>query len=70
MRISPAEFQREPGGMTLQIGTTLRRSPLLLIFGSDAMPTSEEYRHRANACLELAKEANDIFACTAAGGAG
>jgi hypothetical protein len=29
------------------------------------MPTSEEYRHRANACLELAKEANDIFARTA-----
>ena len=32
---------------------------------SDAMPTSKEYRHRANACLELAKEANDIFARTA-----
>jgi hypothetical protein len=29
------------------------------------MPTSKEYRHRANACLELAKEANDIFARTA-----
>jgi hypothetical protein len=29
------------------------------------MPTSKEYRHRANACLELAKEANDIFAKTA-----
>ena len=30
------------------------------------MPTSEEYRHRANACLELAKEAGDVvFARTA-----
>jgi hypothetical protein len=30
------------------------------------MPTSKEYRHRANACLELAKEAGDVvFARTA-----
>jgi len=29
------------------------------------MPTSKEYRHRANACLELAKEASDVFARTA-----
>ena len=30
------------------------------------MPSSEEYRHRANACLELSKEAGDVvFARTA-----
>ena len=29
------------------------------------MPTSKEYRHRANACLELAEEASDVFARTA-----
>ena len=59
--------------MTLQVSLVFqalnRNDPaafaVIINLWSDAMPTPEEYRHRANACLELAKEANDIFARTA-----